>query len=1238
MVERKGRLALAWGLAATLAGCGGKATQPVSAGSAVIGSAGGSITEASGATVTIPPGAIAADTTYRIARDSTGAPALPTGLDVAGSYYVVTPHGGEFSEPVRVRLPAPPVALAPNQELMLAKAQPGGPWVLQETVTDEGFLVSQVRSFSYFVPVIINHPLALQQAPAFAVTTSVACNGAPCTTSLVGTQQLVFTVTGNDGQLPLACDQGLYVRVQGGYPAAISNERTLLGQSPVSFQVTMYQPPDGSLVQRWDTMLICGNDVWQQILGTTTLAWATSNLANVRYTTVATCNGLPCPPDLEGPQNIAIHFAGNGGALPASCTRGIGSFETLVSSTATDWISDRTSWTSGLQEFGVDLQVAPHLDSTQSPWLTSQNATQWHNIPGRTLYFRGSVVCDGNRVLYAPGVTLNWLIASPDAPVFVTQPRSVLVVVGETASLSAALFAVGPTAALQWQRRSAGGAAWADVTAGAGGAALQYTTPTLTWADSGTEFRVRARNANGTAYSQPATVSMSDVPVSPFITTQPTDLAVVAGSEAVFAVVVQGTEAMSYQWYRDTIAIKGANAPILKLQVTAHDDQRSFTVVVSNAAGSAVSDPAILSVSAGGSSPQPPTILAQPITVAVTEGSTAAFAVGVSGDGPLAFQWLKDDLAIPGANAAALSLRQVVIADGGAYSVVVSNGAGSVTSLYASLEVGSSTPVVTPPFITTQPATLVVVPGAAATLAVAASGTGPLAYQWWHDGVPVAGATGPVLTLASVVAADAGTYAVTVTGAGMVTSEPAQLSLVGAPLITAQPAAASAAEGSTAAFTVAATGDALRYQWERNGVPITGATAAAYTTPVLTAGDNGATFAVLLYNAAGLVYSQPAVLTVTPAPVVTAPLSTGKLAAGPTHTCAIKADGTVACWGHNSSREVTPLYGADQDLPVVVPGLSGMVQVAVGFQRSCAIDGAGAVSCWGGGSLSVQPLRDGGGVAITGAKAVTLGAAHGCFIDAGANVNCWGDNSVGQLGQGATSAYVAAPVVVTRAGGALLTGAISLSAGAFHTCALTSKGEVVCWGRGAIGDGSPVQPTGDQLALVAGGPAVTGASAMASGESHACAVLADGGMKCWGANGSAQLGNRNTTAQMAPVSVVDLPGLLVGVTIIAARTDNTCVIPASGRVVCWGAVAPNSLNGSLTYGPVVTSTLALPVVGLASGGAHSCALEADGSLECWGSNQYGQLGVGGRIGILTGGPTPPGTSVSGGAIFWKGGP
>ena len=153
-------------------------------------------------------------------------------------------------------------------------------------------------------------------------------------------------------------------------------------------------------------------------------------------------------------------------------------------------------------------------------------------------------------------------------------------------------------------------------------------------------------------------------------------------------------------------------------------------------------------------------ITAQPVSRRVTEGFSINFRVTASGSAPLSYQWWKDAQPFPGATAANLKLPSVRTNDAGAYSVVVSNPGGSVTSSVATLTVLLS------PAITVQPASQTVPEGASLSLSVTATGTEPLNYQWFKDGLLLSGTTGNVLSLPQVRTNDAGSYWVMVSGAG----------------------------------------------------------------------------------------------------------------------------------------------------------------------------------------------------------------------------------------------------------------------------------------------------------------------------------------------------------------------------------------------------------------------------------------------------------------------------------------
>ena len=362
-------------------------------------------------------------------------------------------------------------------------------------------------------------------------------------------------------------------------------------------------------------------------------------------------------------------------------------------------------------------------------------------------------------------------------------------------------------------------------------------------------------------------------PAPPNITTQPSDLTVTEPDAAAFTVVATGDGPPTYQWRRDGIEIPGATASTYMLDPTsvAADNGAQFDVVVSNAAGDLASAIATLTVMPA---PVPPGITTEPGSLTVTEPDAAAFTVVADGDAPLAYQWRRGGVDIPGANAATYVLDPTdAIADNGAqFDVVVSNGAGQVTSALVTLTVDAAPQA---PSISTQPGDLAVTEPDAAAFTVVATGDAPLSYQWRRGGIDIPGANAATYILdPTSVAADSGAqFDVVVSNAvGDATSALATLTVNPAPVppgITTQPGDLTVTEPDAAAFTVVATGDApLSYQWRRNGIDIPGANTATYVLdPTTAATDNGAQFDVVVSNAAGEVTSDLATLTVDPAPV-----------------------------------------------------------------------------------------------------------------------------------------------------------------------------------------------------------------------------------------------------------------------------------------------------------------------------------------------------------------------------------
>ena len=271
----------------------------------------------------------------------------------------------------------------------------------------------------------------------------------------------------------------------------------------------------------------------------------------------------------------------------------------------------------------------------------------------------------------------------------------------------------------------------------------------------------------------------------------------------------------------------------------------------------------------GQSSAGAPAIVAQPTNQTTVVGGTASFSVTATGDAPLSYQWLKDDVEIPGATDATLAVSPVQASDAGAYDVVVTNSVGSVTSNSASLIITGLAPS-----IVTSPASQTVAAGTTVTFAVGVTGSPTLTYQWRKDGASLSGATNTTLTLANVQAGDSAAYDVIVTNSvGSATSAAAVLTVnPAAPTIASQPAAQSTALGSNASFTVGAVGsNPLSYQWRKAGTPlidggvISGATTATLTLTGVSAID-ATSYDVVVTNGLGSATSNAATLTVSAPP------------------------------------------------------------------------------------------------------------------------------------------------------------------------------------------------------------------------------------------------------------------------------------------------------------------------------------------------------------------------------------
>ncbi len=323
----------------------------------------------------------------------------------------------------------------------------------------------------------------------------------------------------------------------------------------------------------------------------------------------------------------------------------------------------------------------------------------------------------------------------------------------------------------------------------------------VTWtrdefASSGTMFTMAA--GNGQVLALGAGGAIWEVGAARF-TVQPESRAVSAGEAVTLSVGVTGKQPLNYQWLKNGVpvgdlqifalseskatqpskafSISGSASRTLTISTAREQDAGRYSVIVSNALGSSESTAASLVV---GSTAAAPTITSQPTSQTVDAGASVTFSVSASGDAPLGYQWRKDGVAITGATGANHTIAAVTVADGGTYSVVISNAAGSVTSSNATLTV----PQTNPPEINTQPDSQTIPVGTSVTFSVGATGDGTLTYQWRKDGDPIDDATAADFTIPSPTTTDSGIYSVDVqNSAGTITSTLATLTVTKAQLV-----------------------------------------------------------------------------------------------------------------------------------------------------------------------------------------------------------------------------------------------------------------------------------------------------------------------------------------------------------------------------------------------------------------------------------------------------------------------
>lgn len=284
------------------------------------------------------------------------------------------------------------------------------------------------------------------------------------------------------------------------------------------------------------------------------------------------------------------------------------------------------------------------------------------------------------------------------------------------------------------------------------------------------------------------------------------------------------------------------------------------------------------------------------------------------------------------------------------------------------------------------------------------------------------------------------------------------------------------------------------------------------------------------------------------------------ISAGGLHVCALQDDGDVLCWGDNHDSQLgIGTVGDGSPVPVRVRELPPATAIDGGGEHACAIVGQGRVFCWGenrdgqiGDGATTDrrlPVEVDG---IADAVSISAGTNHTCAVLSDGSARCWGSNEDGQIGDGTTVGRLRA----VRVDG--IEDAVEISAGGYHTCARLADATVRCWGsnhQGQVGTGAPsaADPIEERALAVIG---VAGAVGISAGGFHTCAVLATGRIACWGYDNAGQLGadllfemDDDLRDHPSPLEVVDLEGATA---VSASQYAHTCALLSDGTAMCWG--------------------------------------------------------------------------------------
>ncbi len=433
----------------------------------------------------------------------------------------------------------------------------------------------------------------------------------------------------------------------------------------------------------------------------------------------------------------------------------------------------------------------------------SKGDTVLNGVGGPSLFVNGSAASAGSyRVVVSNAVgsatSRPATVEVLARPAITTQPKSLAVALGGTATLTVAATGAQPLV-YQWRK---------GTTLIAENNSSSLTLPEARLADAGT-YTVTVSNAVGTVTSLSVSLAVRESPR--FTLDLPETVKAPLGGTLTLKIVAAGTGPFTYQWRQGGSPLPRATSATYQTTATAAA-AGAYDVVVTNSVGTATSRPVSVEVLAR------PVIAVQPKAVVVAVGQPATLTVSATGAQPLVYQWRKGTTLIAENNSPSLVLPEPKLTDSGTYTVTVSNAVGSVVSYNTTLSVREV------PRITSEMPLLVrKVAGNLLSLNVTAAGTGPFAFQWRRNGEAIPGAVRPGF---STLLNDktSGNYDVVVTNSvGFALSRYVTAMAVYKPVLVEQSVNQTANAGDAVKFFVHATGTGpFTYEWRKGNAPLEG--------------------------------------------------------------------------------------------------------------------------------------------------------------------------------------------------------------------------------------------------------------------------------------------------------------------------------------------------------------------------------------------------------------------------------